>query len=98
MLDSGVDYTHPDLRENMWVNWGEVPNNGRDDDGNGYVDDVFGYDFALRSGDPMDGDPEGHGARHPATHTKAGDTVRPTPLVPKSTPRRETVCVRNSWC
>ncbi|MGM9747164.1 MAG: S8 family serine peptidase [Candidatus Cryptobacteroides sp.] len=43
VIDSGVDYTHPDL--NMWVNTGEVPNNGIDDDGNGYIDDVYGYNF-----------------------------------------------------
>ncbi len=46
VVDTGVDYTHPDLRNNMWKNMKEA--NGRpgvDDDGNGYVDDVYGYDF-----------------------------------------------------
>jgi len=41
-MDSGLDYSHPDLRANLWVNGGEVPGNGLDDDGNGYVDDVHG--------------------------------------------------------
>ncbi|MEM7537760.1 MAG: S8 family peptidase [Chloroflexota bacterium] len=54
VIDSGVDYTHPDLIDNMWTNPGEIPGNGIDDDGNGYIDDVYGYDFANNDGDPMD--------------------------------------------
>jgi len=54
VIDTGVDYNHPDLRNNMWINSGEVPENGLDDDGNGYVDDVYGYDFANNDGDPFD--------------------------------------------
>jgi len=45
VVDEGVKYTHPDLKDNMWVNTGEIPGNGIDDDGNGYVDDVHGYNF-----------------------------------------------------
>ena len=44
VIDSGVDVNHEDLKLNMWVNPGEVPDNGDDDDGNGYVDDVNGWD------------------------------------------------------
>ncbi len=54
VIDTGVDYTHPDLAANMWVNPGEIPANGIDDDGNGYIDDVHGYDFVNNDGDPMD--------------------------------------------
>jgi subtilisin family serine protease len=54
VVDSGVDYTHPDLSASMWTNPGEIPNNGIDDDGNGYVDDFFGYDFADGVADPQD--------------------------------------------
>ncbi|HWX21392.1 MAG TPA: S8 family serine peptidase [Candidatus Binatia bacterium] len=54
VVDSGVDYTHPDLTASMWTNPGEIPNNGIDDDGNGYVDDFFGYDFADGVSDPQD--------------------------------------------
>ena len=61
-IDTGVDYTHPDLAANMWRNSGEVASNGIDDDVNGYVDDVFGIDTANHDGDPMDDN--GHG-----THT-----------------------------
>ena len=60
VLDTGVDYKHEDLAENMWVNQSELRGSpGFDDDGNGYVDDVYGYDFADDDSDPMD--TEGHG-------------------------------------
>lgn len=52
ILDSGVQITHPDLAENIWTNVGEVSNNGLDDDGNGYVDDVHGWDFVKGVADP----------------------------------------------
>ena len=45
VCDEGVKYTHPDLADNMWVNKGEVPGNGVDDDNNGYVDDIHGWNF-----------------------------------------------------
>ncbi len=45
VIDTGVDISHPDLRDIIWVNEGEIPDNGIDDDGNGYVDDVHGWDF-----------------------------------------------------
>lgn len=54
VVDSGVDYNHPDLVGNIWSNRAEIPNNGLDDDGNGYVDDVRGWDFANNDNDPMD--------------------------------------------
>ncbi|MHC4405293.1 MAG: S8 family peptidase, partial [Planctomycetota bacterium] len=54
VIDTGVDYTHQDLAANMWVNPGETPGDGIDNDGNGFVDDVYGYDFANDDGDPMD--------------------------------------------
>jgi len=62
VIDTGVDYTHPDLQANMWVNPGEIPANGVDDDSNGYVDDVHGINASLKAvsrGDPMDDN--GHG-------------------------------------
>jgi subtilisin family serine protease len=57
VIDSGVDYTHPDLAANIWTNPGEIAGNGIDDDGNGYTDDVRGWDFSsggLGDNDPMD--------------------------------------------
>lgn len=54
VVDTGIDYNHPDLYDNMWRNPGEIPGNGIDDDGNGVVDDVFGYNAITLSGNPMD--------------------------------------------
>ena len=45
VLDSGVEVDHPGLVKNMWKNPNEVPNNGKDDDGNGYIDDIHGWNF-----------------------------------------------------
>ncbi len=45
VLDSGVQVDHPALKNNLWKNVNEVPNNGKDDDGNGYIDDVYGWSF-----------------------------------------------------
>ncbi|MBL9145291.1 MAG: S8 family serine peptidase [Verrucomicrobiaceae bacterium] len=60
--DTGGDLTHPDLVNNLWVNRGEIPGNNRDDDGNGYVDDIHGINTVNRSRPPQDDN--GHG-----THT-----------------------------
>jgi Ca2+-binding RTX toxin-like protein len=54
VIDTGVDYNHPDIDDNMWTNPGETPDNGVDDDGNGFVDDYYGYDFVNEDGDPQD--------------------------------------------
>ncbi len=59
VIDTGVDYNHPDLKANMWINTAEIPGNGIDDDENGYVDDVYGIDAIAGTGDPMDD--HGHG-------------------------------------
>ena len=47
VIDSGVEVDHPGLIKNMWKNVNEVPNNGKDDDGNGYIDDVYGWTFIV---------------------------------------------------
>ncbi len=54
VIDTGVDYNHPDLAANIWTNSGEIPNNGIDDDMNGYKDDIRGWDFANSDNDPFD--------------------------------------------
>ncbi len=54
VIDTGVDYDHEDLAANMWVNPDEIPDNGIDDDDNGYVDDIHGINAINDSGDPMD--------------------------------------------
>ena len=59
ILDTGIDLDHPDLVNNLWTNPGEIPDNGVDDDGNGVVDDVHGYNALDQNGTPEDG--HGHG-------------------------------------
>lgn len=55
VIDTGIDYTHPDLAENVWVNSKEaLGQTGVDDDGNGYVDDIHGYNFSSHTSNPMD--------------------------------------------
>ncbi len=54
VIDSGIDYNHPDLASNMWQNTADCNNNGIDDDGNGYIDDCYGIDTVNNDGDPMD--------------------------------------------
>ena len=71
VIDTGVDYTHPDLAANAWQNPGEIPGNGIDDDGNGFVDDIYGYDFVNNDGDPMDDN--GHGTHVSGTIGGVGD-------------------------
>ena len=61
-VDTGIQLDHPDLAANIWTNPGEIPNNNKDDDGNGFKDDVHGWDFVNNKKDPIDDN--GHG-----THT-----------------------------
>lgn len=61
LVDTGVDLSHPDLSPNLWVNTGETEANAIDDDGNGYVDDIVGYDFLSNDPSPQD-DTVGHGS------------------------------------
>ncbi|HUR26702.1 MAG TPA: S8 family peptidase [Planctomycetota bacterium] len=60
VMDTGLNYNHPDLAANVWTNPGEIAGNLVDDDGNGYVDDVHGYDFAYGDSEPDDN--FGHGS------------------------------------
>ncbi len=50
VVDKGVKNTHPDLKDNIWINADEIPGNGIDDDHNGYIDDVYGYNFVSKTG------------------------------------------------
>jgi subtilisin family serine protease len=61
VIDSGVDYNHPDLLDNIWLNETEAqePDNSIDDDGNGYIDDTRGWDFYDDDNDPIDADNHG---------------------------------------
>ncbi|MGH7893056.1 MAG: S8 family serine peptidase, partial [Candidatus Binatia bacterium] len=74
VVDTGIDETHPDLAANVWTNPGEIPGNGLDDDGNGHVDDVHGWDFA--DGDATPHDLFGHGTHVAGTIAAVGDNAR----------------------
>ena len=71
IIDTGVDYNHEDLSSNMWTNSGEIPDNGIDDDSNGYIDDIYGWDFYNDDNDPIDD--HGHGTHCSGTVSGVGD-------------------------
>lgn len=71
VVDTGIDYRHPDLAPNIWRNSGEVAGDGVDNDRNGFVDDVYGYDFINNDGDPMDD--HGHGTHVSGTIGAVGN-------------------------
>jgi subtilisin family serine protease len=61
VLDEGVDITHPDLVNNIWTNIKEIPGNGIDDDGNGEIDDIHGWDFVNNDNNPQPSSDDAHG-------------------------------------
>jgi subtilisin family serine protease len=71
VVDTGIDYTHPDLIDNMWHNPNEIPGNGIDDDHNGYIDDVYGIDTYNQDSDPFDDN--GHGTHCAGTIGAVGN-------------------------
>jgi serine protease len=73
VVDTGIDYNHEDLAANMWSNPGEIPGNGLDDDSNGVVDDVHGFNAITGSGDPMDDN--AHGSHCAGTIGAVGDNA-----------------------
>lgn len=74
VIDSGVSYNHEDLAPNMWTNKAELDGvEGVDDDGNGFIDDIYGYDFANNDGDPIDD--AGHGSHCSGTIGAKGNNA-----------------------
>ena len=80
VIDSGVDYTHPELIGQVWNNRDEIPNNNIDDDANGYVDDVQGWDFVNHDNDPRD--EIGHGTHIAGTIAAKRDEIGTTGIAP----------------
>ena len=83
VVDTGVDLDHPDLISNLWVNQGEIAGNGIDDDGNGYVDDISGWDFVSDDGRPDDG--QGHGTHVAGTIAAGANGFGATGVAPDAT-------------
>jgi subtilisin family serine protease len=89
VIDTGVDYTHSALKDHMWTNAGEIAGNGIDDDGNGQIDDVYGFDFTDDDSDPVDGDAHG-------THCAGAiaSSMNPTSLAQGIAPGAKIMAVR----
>jgi hypothetical protein len=83
VIDSGVDYNHPDLKNNIWQNTDEIAGNNIDDDKNGYVDDVRGWDFVgFGDNNPMDWD--GHGTHVAGTIAASNNGFGVTGVAPNA--------------
>ncbi|MET0567244.1 MAG: S8 family serine peptidase [Acidimicrobiia bacterium] len=93
ILDTGVGLAHSDLSPNLWANPGEVGGNGLDDDGNGYVDDVRGWDAIDNDANPSD--TEGHGTFVATTAVAALNDVGMAGVAPSSTLMAIRVCDNN---
>lgn len=74
VIDTGIQYYHPDLANNMWINPGEIAGDGIDNDGNGFVDDVYGWDFYWNDNTVYDvADEESHGTHTAGTIAAVGN-------------------------
>ena len=67
VIDTGIDYSHPDLADAVWMNEDEIPGDGIDNDGNGYVDDVYGWNFYSNNNQVFTGPDDDHGTHSAGT-------------------------------
>ena len=84
LYDSGANYRHPDLRNRLWTNPDEEANNGKDDDGNGLVDDLYGFNFAAGTPRVLAGEKQGHGTWTGGIIAGDGAGGRITGVAPRS--------------
>lgn len=75
VIDTGVDFSHPDLLNSIWVNEDEIPSDGIDNDGNGYVDDVYGWNFFDDNNQVFTGTDDSHGTHAAGTIAAGRDTT-----------------------
>ncbi|MFT7679286.1 MAG: subtilisin family serine protease [Planctomycetota bacterium] len=83
-MDNGVDYTHPDLRGAIWINPHEIAGNGKDDDDNGFVDDIYGYDFRRQSSELINTSERQHGTLTSSLMVGDGSAGRITGVAPRA--------------
>ena len=75
LIDTGVDITHPELSGSIWTNTGEIPSDGIDNDGNGYIDDVYGWNFYDNNAQVFTGTDDNHGTHSAGTIAAARNGV-----------------------
>lgn len=75
LIDTGVDITHPELNASIWTNTGEIPGDGIDNDGNGYIDDVYGWNFYDNNAQVFTGTDDNHGTHSAGTIAAARNGV-----------------------
>ena len=75
LIDTGVDITHPELSGSIWTNTGEIPGDGIDNDGNGYIDDVYGWNFYDNNAQVFTGADDNHGTHSAGTIAAARNGV-----------------------
>lgn len=75
LIDTGVDITHPELSDSIWINQAEIPGDGIDNDGNGYIDDVYGWNFYDNNAQVFTGSDDNHGTHSAGTIAAARNGV-----------------------
>lgn len=75
LIDTGVDITHPELSGSIWTNTGEIPGDGIDNDGNGYIDDVYGWNFYDNNAQVFTGTDDNHGTHSAGTIAAARNGI-----------------------